>query len=112
MIGLICAFFIGKYFYKLAKDYKQIKLVYSVFGIFVFYFGSIVLGNLILFYLLGIINHNFKMFSFFGAGFLTMPFGIGLACLVHYLLENRWKKTVVIVKDEINDIGKNINEEN
>ncbi|MFI1771573.1 hypothetical protein [Thalassobellus citreus] len=109
MIGLICAFFIGKYFYKLAKDYQQKKLVYCVLGVFVFYFGSIVLGNLILFYFTGISNYNFKLFSFFGTGFITMPFGIGFACLIHYLLENRWKKSVVIVKDEINDIGKNIN---
>lgn len=108
MIGLICVCFIGKYFYKLAKAYKQNSLVFVVLGILSFYFGVIVLGNVILYFVIEFSNYNsgFIVSSFFGTGLLTMPFGIGSACLFHYLLEKMWKKSEKLIKDEIQDIGK------
>lgn len=110
MIGLICAYFIGKYFYKLAKDYNQNKIIYCILGVFCFYFGTAVLGNLIVFYFREFTNYNLSFFSFLRMNFLAMPFGIGLSCLVHYLLEKKWKSATVVIKDEIHDIGKRSDE--
>ncbi|WP_346881493.1 hypothetical protein [uncultured Algibacter sp.] len=108
MIGLICAYFIGKYFYKLAKDYNQNKILYCVLGVISFYFGALVLGSFLLYYIIGFRLYAFKGFSFFGSGFITMPFGIASACLFHYVLEKQWKKAKYSIKDDIEDIGKDL----
>lgn len=107
MIGLICVYFIGKYFYKLAQLYKQPKLIFTFVGIASFYFGSIVLGNILIsLFLRGSIFFGIELARNFRISIFTMPFGIVLSCFIHFLLEKKWKKSQVNFKDEIEDIGK------
>ena len=39
---------------------------------------------------------------------LVIPFGLIVVWVFYMLLENRWKKNIVVVKDEIQDIGKQL----
>ena len=48
----------------------------------------------------------------YGMSLLMIPLGIFAVWLFYQFLENRWKKQVLIVKDEIQDIGKDINHNN
>ncbi|MEW4924755.1 hypothetical protein [Algibacter sp. 2305UL17-15] len=108
MIGSICVYFIGKYFFKLARAYNQNKVLYTFLGILSFYIGSLFLGGAVFYYFIGDFNYRGGdiFFSLLNVGVLKMPFGIGLACLFHYLLENHWRKVNAIIEDEIEDIGK------
>ncbi|MDO5969724.1 hypothetical protein Q4Q35_07880 [Flavivirga aquimarina] len=107
MLGLLLIYFIGKRFYDLSEEYSQNKWLYAILGIVIYYVGtfivSIVLAVLIEF---GIIDIDLE--NSFVIGLIALPFGIGAVYLFYILLEKKWKKAVVVVKDEISDIGKNI----
>jgi hypothetical protein len=45
-------------------------------------------------------------------GLIALPFGVLLTTIVYFLLKRNWKKTVVFDKDDIQDIGKKIEERN
>lgn len=108
MIGLICIYFIGKYFYKVAKDYNKNRWLYSLLGILCFYVGSVLIGGMFFYFFAGKFwstRLNF-IFELPYLGVLKMPFGIVLACLIHYLLEANWKKYFTIADNEIDEIGK------
>ena len=51
---------------------------------------------------------GFDWESSFGINLLGVPIGLLTIWGFYTLLENRWKKSVVVVKDEINDIGKDL----
>ena len=111
MFSILLIYFIGKYFYQLADKYLQSKWLYAVLGVLSYYVGSIVVGGLIVGLFIGFLtDSSFESYSEKSLGFLLMPFGIGSAYFFHYLLKNRWKKSVELVKDEIDDIGRNIEE--
>ena len=111
MFSLLIIYFIGKYYYQLAVKYMQNKWLYAILGVSSYYIGSIVIGGIIIGLFIefaadsGIDNYSDRTI-----GLILMPFGIASAYLLHYLLEKRWKKSVVLVKDEIEDIGKNIDD--
>jgi len=42
----------------------------------------------------------------FGMNLLAIPLGLLADVSLYFFLKNRWKITVVLVKDEIQDIGK------
>ncbi len=108
MLSIILIYFIGKYFHQLASKYLQNKWLYAILGVLSYYIGSIVIGGLIVgLFMEFLMNSSIDNYSNRSFGLMLMPFGIGSACLFHYLLERKWKKSVVLIKDEIDDIGKN-----
>ena len=109
MLGLLLIYFIGKYFYKLSEEYNQNKWLYAILGIVVYYATGFCLGIG-----LGIIDLIFELNldydNMFGINLLSIPFGIAACYGFYYLLKRKWEKSVVIIKDEIQDIGKPIEE--
>lgn len=105
MLGILLIFFIGRYFYRLAEKYDQNKWLYAILGIVTYYSGTFI-GGIILaildeFFLIGINwNNNFTL------GLIALPFGLVSAYLFYFLLNKKWKKSFVQIKDEIQDIGK------
>ncbi|WOD44292.1 hypothetical protein [Hwangdonia lutea] len=64
------------------------------------------MAGLVLGVLIGLGIMDLDLNNTFVIGVITVPFGLGFVYLFYILLERKWKKTVVVIKDEINDIGK------
>ena len=109
MLGLLLIFFIGRYFYRLAEDYSQNKWLFAFLGIVLYYAAGIVFGVA-----LGLMDlifgWNLDFDNMFGINLLSIPIGIAACYGFYVLLEKKWKKSVVLVKDEIEDIGKTTEE--
>ena len=105
MLGILLIYFIGKQFYALAEKYKQNKWLYAILSIVVFYGAGLVFGVI-----LGVFDVLFEWEidwdANYGINLLGIPVGL-LACWgFYYLLKTRWEKSVKVVRDEIQDIGK------
>lgn len=107
MLGLFFLYFIGKYFYKLAEEFNKNKWLFAILGIVIFYVGTfiggILLGLLDLIFEIGFDYDNSTLL-----GFMALPFGIASTYLFYYLLKKQWSNSIVIIKDEIQDIGKQL----
>lgn len=111
MLGILLILAIGNYFYKLAQKFNQNKWLYAILGIVSYYFGAIVVGGIILgIFIELVLSSSIDNYSDLFFSLMALPFGILTTCLFYFLLRKKWKKSVVIVKDEIQDIGKNIDE--
>ncbi len=109
MLGLLLIYFIGKYFYKLSEEYNQNKWLYAILGIVAYYAAGFAFGIL-----LGVFDLAFGLNldydNMFGINLLSIPIGIAACYGFYYLLKKKWEKTVVFIKDEIQDIGKPVDE--
>ncbi|MDD7884868.1 hypothetical protein [Flavivirga sp. 57AJ16] len=107
MLGILLIYFIGKRFYDLSEAYNQNKWLYAILSIVVYYAGSffvgLVLGVLVMLEIMDVDLENSLMINI-----IAIPFGLGAVYLFYILLERKWEKAVVVVKDEINNIGKDI----
>ncbi len=108
MLGLVLIYWIGKYFYVLAEKYNQNKWLYAILGVVIYYLGQIIFGVI-----LAIFN-EFLEFNInlddVVINLLGIPIG-GLACYGFYkILENNWKKIQLQPIENIDDIGKDIDE--
>lgn len=108
MLGLVLIYWIGKYFYVLAEKYNQNKWLYAILGIVIYYVGQIIFGVV-----LAIFNEFLDLgidFDDVVINLLGIPIG-GLACYGFYkILENTWKKIQLQPIENIDDIGKDIDE--
>lgn len=111
MLGLLLIFFIGKYYYELAQDYYKHRWLYAIFGIIIYYVGTAV-GGIILGFLDVLFALNFDWDSSLFLGLIALPFGIVAAYFIYIVLKRKWKKETGVAKDEIQDIGKNIEDTN
>ena len=107
MLGLVFLYFIGKYFYKLAEQFNKNKWVFAILCIVVYYVRTFV-GGIILGIMDSIIDIGFNWDNNLALGLIVLPFGIGAAYLFHFLLKKQWEKSMIIVEDEIQDIGKSL----
>ncbi len=109
MLGLLLIYFIGKRFYDLSEAYNQNKWLYAVLSIVVYYAATFVVG-IILAVLIesGIVD--FDLENTFIVTLIALPFGLGALYLFYTLLEKKWKKAGVLIKDEIHDIGRHMDE--
>lgn len=108
MLGLVLIYWIGKYFYVLAEKYNQNKWLYAILGVVIYYLGQIIFGVI-----LAIFNEFLDLgidFDNVVINLLGIPIG-GLACYGFYkILENNWKKIQLQPIENIDDIGKDIDE--
>lgn len=89
------------------EEFNKNKWLFAILGVVIYYVGTFI-GGIILGLLDEFAGLNFDWDNNFLLGFIALPFGIGAAYLFHYLLKTNWEKSVVIVEDEIQDIGKSI----
>ncbi|HEX9600776.1 MAG TPA: hypothetical protein VF985_04750 [Mariniflexile sp.] len=110
MLGILLIYFIGKRFYDLAEEYKENKWLYAILSVVIYYLsGIIILGAFALLDIF-VFSWGFNWDSNYGINLLSIPIGLLTLWGVYTLLENQWKKTAVVIKDEINDMGGNTEE--
>ena len=99
MLGILLIYFIGKYFYTLAGKYGKNQWGYAILGIASYYLGTMILGI--------ILAIGFEIWSTTSIdeindvvlNFIALPFGL-ISCYIAYkLLENHWKKNVILEED-------------
>ncbi|ULC58871.1 hypothetical protein MBM09_13245 [Flaviramulus sp. BrNp1-15] len=110
MLGLLLIYFIGKRFYDLSVEYNQNKWLFAILSVVVYYAAGFVFGIVLAILDLYVFNWGIDWDNNFGINLLGLPVGLLAVWGFYMVLENKWKKTVVLVKDEIQDIGKNIEE--
>jgi len=110
MLGILLLIFIGQKFYKLAKRFKKKnEWLYAIIGIATYYAGALFIGGVILLIIIEfVVNKSLDDFSDVLLSFMMMPFGLVAVFGLHYILKKKFEKEVVLVKDEIKDIGKSI----
>jgi phosphotransferase system glucose/maltose/N-acetylglucosamine-specific IIC component len=107
MLSIIILFAIGRYFYKLAEAYKQNKWIFAILGVISYYAGAFA-GGIILGVLDEVLGLGFDWDNNLLLTLVAIPFGLGTMYLFYFLLKKNWKKTVVEEKNEIQDIGKQL----
>ncbi|MCR8668572.1 hypothetical protein NO995_12835 [Aestuariibaculum sp. M13] len=108
MLGIFFIYFIGKKFYELAGRYNQNQWLFAILSIVVYY-ASMVL------FVIGLVIFDEFVFNWYidwdnnsSISYLGIPVGLLTLYGFYKFLESRWKNNVVIIKDEIQDIGKSI----
>ena len=109
MLGIFLIYFIGKKFYDLAGEYNQNKWLYAILSIIVYYATTALFG-IILGILIVVFELDFNIENNIGINLLAIPIGLLGIWGFYVLLQSRWKKAVVLIKDEIQDIGKSSEE--
>ncbi len=110
MLVFLFIYFIGKRFYDLAGEFEQNKWLFAILGIALYYGVGTLLLALIMVLDIYFFNWGFDWEQSYGMNLLMIPLGIFSVWVFYQFLENRWKKSVLVIKDEIQDIGKNIEE--
>ncbi|XMO85618.1 hypothetical protein AAFN75_12555 [Algibacter sp. AS12] len=108
MLGILLIYFIGKRFYDLSEEYNQNKWLYAILGVVLYYVSSFVFGMLIALLDIYVFDWGIDWDNNFGANFNGLPVAILALWGFYMFLESKWKKSVIVVKNEIEDIGKNI----
>ena len=107
MLSIILIVLLGRTFYRLAEEFNQHRWLFAVLGIISYYVGSAIGGVVV-----GLVDVLFDLgVDFDNSGILLMiaiPFGLGTSYILYYILKRKWKNEVVVEKDEIQDIGKDI----
>lgn len=111
MLGILLIYFIGKRFYDLAEEFNQNKWLYAILSIIVYYVAIVIFG-LVLGILALIFEWNLDWDNNFGINLLGIHIGLLADWGLYLILENRWKKKIVLVKDEIEEIGKPLEDKN
>lgn len=105
MLGLVLIYFIGKKFYDLAIEFNQKKWLWAILGGVAYYFGAMIIGGVTLGVLDGLFSLGINWENSFVIGLLALPFGLLTVYIFYILLKKNWEKSVVVVTDEIQDIG-------
>jgi len=105
MLGFLFIYLIGKYFYKLADEYKQNKWLFAILSIIVYYVGTaiggLIIGSLSLLFGFTVDWDNQLLMSL-----IALPFGFGTCWLFYFLLKKNWESKAQISIETIDDIGK------
>ena len=107
MLEIVIIYVIGRYFFRLAQDYKQNKWLFAILGVLTYFVGA-ALGGVILFFLDIQFEIGIDWESKLLLTVILLPFAVATCYLLHYLLKRSWEKTVVLNEDEIQDIGKTL----
>lgn len=105
MIGILILFFIARWVYNLAKDFKKpYPWLYAILAVVVYYASVFIVGILI-----GIlvIATNSSFLDSPGnellLSLIAIPFGFGGVALLRYLLKRSWSKQKANEESEILD---------
>lgn len=103
MLGLILWYFIGKYFYDLAKLYKKSKWGFAILGIFSYYLGPIILGLSLGLY--GGINSelNIENIDSLSLDLLAIPTGLFSCWITYMLLKRHFEKKSSTISNDMLD---------
>ena len=107
MLGILLIYFIGKRFYDLSIEFNKNKWVYGILGVVGYYAIGGLFVFIIAFLDIYVFDWGYDWESSYGINFISLPLGLLGVWGLYMLLENKWKKPVIVIKDEINDIGKN-----
>ncbi|AJR04854.1 hypothetical protein AW14_07395 [Siansivirga zeaxanthinifaciens CC-SAMT-1] len=105
MLGLFLIYFIGKKFYDLADTYEQNKWLYAIISVVFYYAVGFVFGVVLFVLDFYVFGWNLDWENNFGVNLLGLPIGLLALWVLYMILESRWKKRIVLVKDEIKNIG-------
>ncbi|MFV0564341.1 MAG: hypothetical protein ACK5NB_00765 [Flavobacteriaceae bacterium] len=106
MLGLLLIYFIGKRFYDLATEFNQNKWLFAILSVIIYYVAGFILGIVLFVLDVYIFNWDIDWDNNFGINLLGIPAGLLAVWGFYTILENRWKKTTTIIKDEVDNIGK------
>jgi Ni,Fe-hydrogenase I cytochrome b subunit len=106
MLTILLIYFIGKRFYDLSIEYDKSKWLYAIVSVIVYYAAGIVFGVVVALLDVYIFNWGIDYENNMGFNLLGIPIGLLAVWGFYVILENKWKKSVSLVKDEIEDIGK------
>lgn len=103
MLGLILIYWIGKFFYQLAKDNNQNKWLFAILGIAVFYVTQFVFAIvLVILNEFGVTNVDLEGI---GIKIIAIPIGFIGCYLFYLLLQKSWKKNKIDASENIKYIG-------
>ena len=110
-MGLLLVYWIGKYFYKLAEEYKKNKWGFALLGVAVYYGGTLFFA--FFFGLFGalIAPEIFDDFNEFAFGLLMIPLGLLISYLHFNYLKKKWKKETPDILDLLDTFGTEEKEE-
>ncbi|MFC4721276.1 hypothetical protein ACFO5O_03000 [Geojedonia litorea] len=106
MLGIILIYFIGKQFYTLAEDFNKNKWLYAILSVVIYYVAGFIFGT-ILAVLDLIFEWGIDWDNNFGLNLLGIPIGLLADWGFYYMLKKKWEQSTVLIKDEIQNIGKN-----
>lgn len=107
IFGFLFIYFIGKRFYELAGRYNQNQWLFAILSIAVYYAATFI-------FVIGVVVLDEFIFNWYidwedtFLTYLSIPVGLLALWGFYRFLESRWKSRIVIIKDEIQDIGKNL----
>ena len=107
MLGILLIYFIGKRFYDLAIEFEQNKWLYAILSVVLYYAAGFVFGVVLFVLDFYVFGWDLDWENNFEVNLLGLPVGLLSVWVLYMFLENRWKKRIVLVKDEIHDIGNN-----
>lgn len=107
MLGILLLFFIGKIFYKLAEKYEKNKWGFAIIGIVTYYAGTFITAIIYGFiYFMMYPDASDESVETIGLKLIVVVFGLLSCVILHYALENNWKKAKKLKeKDRIHEIG-------
>lgn len=106
MLGILFIYFIGKYFYELAKSYEKSAWLFAVLGIVSYYLGGFLLALTLVFAAALMEVDLYDSMGETAIGLTVIPFGLISCYLFYYILKRNWSKNFKVELDEIDEIGK------
>jgi len=103
MLGLIFIYFVGKYYYELARDHNRNKWLYAIGGIASYYAGSL-LGGVLIGIGLGLFHTDPEGINETLYGLFALPFGLAACYGLYRYLKNKWGKPEKFKSDILDDI--------
>lgn len=91
MIALLILFFIGKWFYELAKKHGRNGWLYGILGVVVYYGSAIIGGFLIGFIAVMVGYEEILNWPDLALNLIAIPIGILGIMLVHRVLRKNWE---------------------
>jgi len=89
----------------LSSEFNQSKWLFAILSIVVYYAAILIFG-FALGLLILLFDWQINLENNFGINLLAIPIGLLADWAFYEFLKVRWKKKIVLVKDEIDDIGK------
>lgn len=110
MLGILLIYFIGKRFYDLSVQYQQNKWLYTILSVVIYYAAGFVFGIVIALLDIYIFDWGIDWDNNWGVNLLGLPVGLLTVWGFYMFLESKWKKSILVIKDEIEDIGRDAEE--